>query len=92
MLLAGADTSIPWPATRVQRLQIAKNSSFLDSFLFGSANFLFGLEPVVEFGAGLIASLNVQFIGSPLDSFVEWQRFDRGFLCMCRCWHGDHLW
>jgi hypothetical protein len=34
-------------------------------------NLLFGLEPVVEFGAGLIAALYIEFVRSALNLFFE---------------------
>ena len=48
-----------------------KKSAFVDRVFFGLANLLFGLEPVVEFRTGLIASLNVEFMGSSSDSLFE---------------------
>jgi len=65
--------------------------SFLGSLFLGSANLLFGLEPVVEFRAGLIALLNVEFIGSSSYSFFERKRLDRRLLRTCGFWHGDYL-
>src|SRR2546423_1635634 len=35
--------------------QQTKTSASVDGFFFGAADFLFGLEPVVEFAAGFIA-------------------------------------
>ena len=63
----------------------------LSSLFLGSANLLFGLEPVIEFRAGLIASLNVEFIGSSSDSLFERKRLNRGHSCACGFWHGDYL-
>ena len=61
---------------------------------FGSANFLLGLEPVIEFGARLIATQNVEFVGSSLDSFFKRDCSCWGFFCECECRHeitsGDH--
>jgi hypothetical protein len=37
-----------------------------------AANLLFGLEPVVEFRAGLIAFSDIEFVGAAPDSFFEW--------------------
>ena len=52
----------------------------------------FGLEPVVEFRARLITSLDVEFVGSSPDSFFVRKRLDRGFVGTRRGRHGDHLW
>src|SRR6516162_7101664 len=82
------NTCPPGPATRSKGCTLTKNSAFLDSFLFSSANLFFGLEPVVELRAGLIASLNVQFMGSPPDFFLTRQRLDWRFLSTCGCGHG----
>jgi hypothetical protein len=51
-------------------------------------HFFFGLEPVVDFRARLITSLDVEFVGSSPDSFFERKRLDQGFLCTRRHWHG----
>jgi hypothetical protein len=42
---------------------------FVDGLVFGCPNLRFGLEPVVEFRAWNLASFEVEFVGSPLDSF-----------------------
>ncbi len=67
-------------------------SVFPGSLLLDSANLLFGLEPIVEIRAGLIASLNVEFIGSTPDSLFKRKRLDRRLLRACGFWHRDHLW
>src|SRR5665213_4520985 len=54
---------------------------------FGSANFLFGLEPVIEFGARLITALNVALKGSSMDLFFERTRRELGFPCRFCCRH-----
>ena len=51
-------------------------------FFLGS-DLRFGLEPVIEFRAGLIASLDVEFVRSMADAFFEGERLDRAFLCAC---------
>src|SRR5665213_1008696 len=53
----------------------------------GSANFLFGFEPVIEFGARLITAQNVELKGSSMDSFFERTRRELGFPCRCCCRH-----
>src|SRR5262249_8358280 len=53
-------------------------SAFVAGLLFGSTNLLFGLDPFGELRAGLIAPLDVELVGSVLDAFFEWKRFDRG--------------
>ena len=58
--------------------------SFLGSLFLGSANLLFGLEPVVQFRAGLIAPQDVQFVGPALDSFFEGEPFLKGVLLQVR--------
>ena len=50
---------------------LVKTSAFVDGLLTGAADFLFGLESVVEFGAGLVAAQDVQFVGASPDSFFE---------------------
>jgi len=42
-----------------------------DGFFLSLLNLLFGLEPVVEFRAGLIASLELEFVSSLSDSLFE---------------------
>ena len=54
---------------------------------FGHANFLFGLEPVIDFGARLIAAQDVEFVGSSPDSFFERTGRDLRFFCRCWCRH-----
>lgn len=49
----------------------ANKSAFVDRVFLGPANLFFGLEPVVQFRTGLIASLNVEFMSSSSDSFFE---------------------
>src|SRR5439155_9238811 len=48
-----------------------------------------GLQPVIEFRSGLIASLDVEFMGSLADSFFERQRLGRRFFCVGGCRHKD---
>src|SRR6266705_181664 len=76
------------PAASCCYVAEALESVFPGSLFLGSANLLFGLEPVVEFRAGLIALLNVEFIGSSSYSFFERKRLNRGHLCACGFWHG----
>ena len=64
-----------------------RNSARLDRFLLGSTNLLFGLEPIVELRAGLIAALDVEFVGPAPDAFLKWQRLDRAGI---RITSGDH--
>ena len=49
---------------------------------------LFGLEPIIEFRARLIAALDVEFVSATLNLFFERKRLDRGFPCFRRCRHG----
>ena len=57
-------------ACRHRRLGfLPAESLFVDGFLLGLYNFIFRLEPVVEFRAGLIPSLEVDFVGSSPDAF-----------------------
>ena len=72
--------------------QQTETSALVDGFFSGAANLLFGLEPVVEFRAGLIPSLDVQFVRSAADTFFEGEPFLKAFFCRCRCCHWDHLW
>ena len=52
-------------ACRHRRLGLLPAESlFVDGLLFGAANLLLGLAPVVEFRAGLIAVLEVEFVGA----------------------------
>jgi hypothetical protein len=68
-----------------------RESALTDPLLLGSLNLLFGLEPVVELAAGLVAALNVKFVRSAADAFFEGGLLDRWFLCTCGCGHGIHL-
>src|SRR6266852_2627187 len=63
-------------------------SVFVDGLFLGSADLFFGLKPVVEFRAGLVAAQDVEFVSSASDSFFAWKRFDWGFLCTGGCGHG----
>ena len=45
----------------------------------------FGLEPVIDFRARLIAALDIEFVGTTADEFFERKRLDRGFPCFRRC-------
>ena len=60
-------------------------------FFFGSADLVFGLEPVVEFRACLIASPEIEFVGSASDTFFEGARFPWGVLLQVRVLPWDHL-
>jgi hypothetical protein len=51
-------------------------------------NFFLGLEPVVYFRTGLIASPEIEFVSSASDSFFAWKHFDWGFLCAGGRRHG----
>ena len=44
---------------------------FVEGLLFGSLDLFLGLEPVVKFRAGLIASQDVEFVCPLPDSFFE---------------------
>jgi len=58
-------------------LILAASARFcLDDLLLCLKHLFFGLEPVVEFRARLIPSLDVEFVGSSPDSFLEWKRLD----------------
>ena len=57
--------------------------------LFGRAqNLFFGLKPIIEFGARLIAVLDIEFVSATLDTFFERKRLDRAFLCLRRWGYG----
>src|SRR5713226_2067498 len=66
---------------------LLKNSTCVEAFFPSPKNLLFGLEPIVQLRARLITSLDVEFVGSPLDLFFEWKRLDQGFRCTRRRWH-----
>src|SRR5713101_1019457 len=70
------------------RWEYTNDVSFRRGFFFGSANLLFGLEPVVELRVWLIASLDIEFVGSSPDLFFARRRRELGFLCRCGCGHG----
>ena len=59
--------------TRITQMRplIITSSARLGYLLLCLKHLLFGLEPVVEFRARLITSLDVQFVGSSLDSFLK---------------------
>jgi hypothetical protein len=46
-------------------------SAFVEGLFLGSLKFFLGLEPVVKFRAGLIASRDVEFVCPLPDSFFE---------------------
>jgi hypothetical protein len=48
----------------------------------------FGLEPIIECGARLIAALDVKFVRATADQFFKRNRIGRGFRCFSRCGHG----
>jgi hypothetical protein len=43
----------------------------------------FGLEPVIDFGARLIAALYIEFVSAAANAFIERKLLDHGFLCAC---------
>jgi len=49
----------------------AESLAFVDDFFLGSADLLFGLEPVIELRAGFVAALDVEFVGAALDSLAK---------------------
>ena len=50
-------------------------SSILDVAFLNHEDLIFGLEPVVEFGAGLAASYDVELVRSASDLFFKGERF-----------------
>ena len=46
------------------------SDAFVDALFLGSANLLFG-QPIVELRARLVASLDVEFVGSAPDAFFK---------------------
>jgi hypothetical protein len=57
-------------------------------WLFGSAqNLFFGLKPIIEFGARLIAAFDIEFLSATADAFFERKHVARSFLCRCGCGH-----
>lgn len=84
-------TNVRVPGSNVHPFQAGAlrliTQAFVAGVFFGLANFLFGLEPIVEIRAWLIASLDVELIGSSPDSFFERTRRDLGFGCRCWCRH-----
>src|SRR5258707_15398902 len=56
-------------------------------FLPSPKNLLFGLEPIVQLRTRLITPLDVGFVRSSLDSFLEWKGLARGFRRTCGRWH-----
>ena len=69
----------------------------VDGLLHGAPDLLFGLEPVIEFRAGLIAALDVEFIRSAADSF-PFMEAEQPLCCLARAWAtssifnpGDHV-
>jgi hypothetical protein len=67
--------------------QQAETSALVEGFFFGSADLLFGLEPVVKLGAGLVAAVDVEFVRSMADSLFERKCLFLAFFCACGCWH-----
>jgi hypothetical protein len=63
---------------------------FVESFFLHSKNLFFGLEPVVNFRARLIAAQDVELVGPATDLVFNGKCFDRGFLCTYRR-HVDYL-
>ena len=66
------------PITQMRPLILAASARFrfVNDLLLCLKHLFFGLEPVVEFRARLIPSLDVEFVGSSPDSFLEWKRLD----------------
>src|SRR5712691_1652066 len=62
-------------------------SVLVEGIFLCQANFLFGLEPIVQLGARFVASLDVEFVGSSPNPFFKGERLDCGSLCAGRCWH-----
>jgi hypothetical protein len=56
--------------------------------LFLSVEHLFfGVEPVIELGARLIAARDIELVSAAANAFFETKRRDRGFPCACGCRH-----
>jgi hypothetical protein len=69
------------PAVFIWRARTSKR-------LFPSLKHLFfGLGPIIKFGAGLIAALDIEFVSATADAFFERKRLDWGFFCFRGCWH-----
>ena len=64
----------------------------VDGLLRGAADFLFSLEPVIEFAARFIAVLDVELVRPAADTFFEGEPFLKALFCRCGCCHWDHLW
>ena len=58
---------------------------FLPLFL-GGRDFFFGLQPIVQFRAGLISPFNVELVSSHADAL-----FERNQIRACFWFHGNHL-
>ena len=70
-------------------MNVSVTGSCGNSRLFVSVKRLFfGLEPVIGFGAGLIAVLDIEFVSATADAFFERKLLDRGFLCSNGCRNG----
>jgi hypothetical protein len=78
----------PEPAVVWHRSFASLRSRYPPAFRFLENHAQVPLEPVVEFGAGLIAALDVEFVGSPANSFFQGKCFDWGNLSPCGCRHG----
>jgi hypothetical protein len=50
-------------------------SSILDVVFLNHEDLIFGLEPVVEFGAGLAAAYDVELVCSASDLFFKGERY-----------------
>ena len=87
MKAAGALT----PITQMRPLILAASTPFrfIDNLLLCLTHLFFGLGPVAEFRTRLTTSLDVEFVGTSVDSFFERKCFDRGLLFARWCWHGD---
>ena len=72
----------------LSRIQQSETLALVDGFFFGSADLLFSLEPVVDFRAGLIAALDVEFMRSAADTLFEWKCLARGVFYACGGRHG----
>ena len=70
---------------------VLMNSASICVILLIFANLCFGLEPVLKLGARLITSLDIQFVRSSLDAFLNGEYFDIGSLCVRSDWHESNL-
>ena len=78
ILISGTEAAGRAPSPKATSAVLVMSSVFSYTVLLSLTNLRFGLEPVLKFRARLITSLDVEFIRSSLDAFLDREHFAIG--------------